>query len=40
MSGSKKALWKEALGVGEESFIPQEYDVFAGLEVDKKRASQ
>jgi len=36
MSGSTKALLKEGLGVGQERFVPQEYDVFAGLDVDKK----
>lgn len=36
MPGSKKALCKEALSVGQKPFIPQEYDVFAGLDVDKK----
>jgi transposase len=33
-----KALSKEALGMG-KGFIPQEYDVFAGLDVDKKSIS-
>src|SRR5215475_12326365 len=31
-----KALSKEALSMGQRPFIPQEYDVFAGLDVDKK----
>jgi transposase len=30
------ALCKEALSMGQKAFIPQEYDVFAGLDVDKK----
>jgi transposase len=38
-AGKPKALWKEALSMGQKAFIPQEYDVFAGLDVDKKSIS-
>src|SRR5215475_9076338 len=34
-----KALSKEALSMGQRPFIPQEYDVFGGLDVDKKSIS-
>jgi len=36
MPAIKKALCKEALSMGRKTFIPQEYDVFGGLDVDKK----
>jgi len=38
-AGNPKALCKEALRMGQKTFIPQEYEVFAGLDVDKKSIS-
>src|SRR5215470_19938313 len=39
MRGIQRHCAKEALSMGQKAFIPQAYDVFAGLDVDKKSIS-